>query len=163
MGRIGWEESGVDEYTFTELEKYNRNNILMWDYNIKTNKFENANRLLLSNWDGSTMPYNNLTVSEDGRHLFSQMESNDFSVGRIDNLDGSIITNYKPISGENYTGDYTNIGLSNDQRIIAIPRQGDSRDKRPDIIHINYLYLNPPNVLTSHTAMKQCMKNWLSR
>ena len=143
------------------LEKYSKENIFVWDYNMKTNKFEKTNSLSLANRDGSAVRYRNLIAVEDGLHFLSVSDSEDVGIYRID-LNSSIVQNYTSISGSNSKEYYDNIGLSNDNSLIAIPQNGYGG--RPDVIYINYLYLNAPtSFATDLNKMKQFMKTWLSR
>lgn len=144
------------------LAKYSEENIFVWDYNIETNKFENTSSLSLANIDGSAVRYRHLIVVEDGLHFLSVSDSEDVGICRID-LNSSIVQNYTSISGSNSKGHYDeNIGLSNDNSLIAIPQIGYGY--RPDVIHINYLYLKSPTSFTIDlNKMKEFMKTWLSR
>ena len=144
------------------LAKYSEENIFVWDYNIETNKFENTSSLSLANRDGSAVRYRHLIVVEDGLHFLSVSDSEDVGICRID-LNSSIVQNYTSISGSNSKGHYDeNIGLSNDNSLIAIPQIGYGY--RPDVIHINYLYLKSPTSFTIDlNKMKEFMKTWLSR
>ena len=129
----------IDEDEFKEaLKGSNKPNIYVWDYNIQTNKFENTNKLLFTNRDGSIMQYTDLTASEDGKQLFSYSKTAGFGVCRIDNLEGSRVQNYKSMKSEDYRGTkYDRICLSSDNR-IAFPYNDMNIESGLDPVHINY-------------------------